>query len=147
MTMKKLLILLVLLTLSCKKQKIEESYLGIVNIEVTGNKEAVAHFEKGLLLLHSFEYYDSRESFRKASEADPNMAMAYWGEAMTHNHSLWHGQNFDQGMAAVQKLKARPGFRGILAPARLLEERENHQLVPDRFHFLILWRLHCASQE
>lgn len=106
--MKKLLILLVLLTLSCKKQKIEESYLGIVNIEVTGNKEAVAHFEKGLLLLHSFEYYDSRESFRKASEADPNMAMAYWGEAMTHNHSLWHEQNFDQGMAAVQKLKSVP---------------------------------------
>ena len=106
--MKKLLILLVLLTLSCKKQKIEESYLGIVNIEVTGNKEAVAHFEKGLLLLHSFEYYDSRESFRKASEADPNMAMAYWGEAMTHNHSLWHGQNFDQGMAAIQKLKSVP---------------------------------------
>ena len=104
--MKKLLILIVVVTFSCNKQKIEESYLGIVNIEVTGNKEAVAHFEKGLLLLHSFEYYDSRESFKKASEADPNMAMAYWGEAMTYNHSLWHNQNFDQGMAAVQKLKS-----------------------------------------
>ena len=137
--MKKLLILLVLATLSCKKEKIEESYLGIVNIEVTGNKEAVAHFEKGLLLLHSFEYYDSRESFKKASEADPNMAMAYWGEAMTHNHSLWHEQNFDQGLAVVQKLKsiksdapATPLEKDFVKAVKILYESDSVKIKRDK---------------
>ena len=89
--MKNLLILLMILMISCKKDKPEENYLGVVNIEVSGKPEAIPHFEKGLLLLHSFEYNDSREAFRMASKMDPNMAMAYWGEAMTYNHS--YGMN------------------------------------------------------
>ena len=90
-----------LLMISCKKDKPVESYLGVVKIEVSGKPEAIPHFEKGLLLLHSFEYYDSREAFKTASKMDPNMAMAYWGEAMTYNHSLWHEQDFEMGSAAA----------------------------------------------
>ena len=102
--MKNLMVLLMILMVSCKKDKPVENYLGVVNIEVSGKPEAIPHFEKGLLLLHSFEYNDSREAFRMASEIDPNMAMAYWGEAMTYNHSLWHEQDFEKGSAVVQNL-------------------------------------------
>ena len=31
----------------CEKQKPNPEYLGVVNIEITGKKEALPHFEKG----------------------------------------------------------------------------------------------------
>jgi tetratricopeptide (TPR) repeat protein len=34
------------------------------------------------------------------------MAMAYWGEAMTHNHPLWRGQFREKAMAVMQELGA-----------------------------------------
>lgn len=100
-----LLILSLALWISCKEQKPDPAYLGVVKIEITGQKEALPHFEKGLLLLHSFEYADSREAFKKASEIDPDMPMAYWGVAMTHNHSLWHEQDYEKGLEALKNLK------------------------------------------
>lgn len=78
--------------------------LGEINLIVTGDENAVPHFEEGLLLLHSFEYQDAREAFLKAQEVDPDFAMAIWGEAMTYNHGLWREQDYDKGQAALKKL-------------------------------------------
>ncbi len=99
------IIFLLLLVVSCQQNKPEKEYLGIVNIEISGAEKAVPHFEKGLLLLHSFEYDDAREAFKKAQELDPKMPMAYWGEAMTYNHSLWGEQDYDKGTAALAHLE------------------------------------------
>ncbi len=104
--MKKILFISLIVLLSCKQEKPETNYLGIVSIEVTGSENAVPHFEKGLLLLHSFEYADSREAFLEAQKQDSSMLMSYWGEAMTYNHSLWSEQDFDKGMEALKKLKS-----------------------------------------
>lgn len=103
--MKKILLLLLLIIASCKEEKKETSYLGIVDIQVTGDQKAIPHFEKGLLLLHSFEYADSRDAFIEAQKTDPNMLMSYWGEAMTYNHPLWSEQDFDKGIEALNKLE------------------------------------------
>ncbi|WP_443633530.1 hypothetical protein ABXT64_00995 [Candidatus Marifrigoribacter sp. Uisw_064] len=91
---------------SCKseKEKPSHKYLGVVNITISGNESAKPFFEQGLLLLHSFEYEDAREAFFKAQKADPLMPMAYWGEAMTYNHSIWHDQDYDEGVAALAPL-------------------------------------------
>ncbi|TXG34512.1 tetratricopeptide repeat protein [Seonamhaeicola maritimus] len=99
-----LFFLIVIVVVSCKKDKKKIDYLGVVNLEVSGNENAIPHFEKGLLLLHSFEYEDAREAFLKAQEIDSTLAMAFWGEAMTFNHGLWRGQNYEEGYAAVQKI-------------------------------------------
>ena len=104
-----LLLLLIVMLFSCKKELAKTDYLGVVDLEVTGSKKALPHFEKGLLLLHSFEYADAREEFLKAQEIDPKMVMAYWGEAMTYNHSLWHEQDYDKGVAALNKLTSLDG--------------------------------------
>ncbi len=90
--------------ISCKQKNTENSYLGIVNISVTGKESAQPHFEKGLLLLHSFEYEDARDAFQKAQKKDPKMPMAYWGEAMTHNHSLWQEQDYEAATTVLAKL-------------------------------------------
>ena len=65
------------------------------------SRAPVAHeeFELGVLALHSFWYEEARDHFRKAQELDPSFAMAYWGEAMTHDAPL-------QGPRGVQDSKA-----------------------------------------
>lgn len=68
-------------------------------------------FEKGLLLLHSFEYEDAREAFIEAQLIDSTFAMAYWGEAMTYNHSLWQKQEKEEALAALEKLAPTPDAR------------------------------------
>ncbi|WP_242118043.1 hypothetical protein [Aestuariivivens sediminicola] len=100
-----LLFILLIVFFSCKEKEQQSEHLGIVDFEVTGQNEAIPHFERGLLLLHSFEYTDAREAFIEAQKRDPNMAMAYWGEAMTYNHSLWREQDYQDGMNAVAKIE------------------------------------------
>ncbi|GGG59761.1 tetratricopeptide repeat protein [Bizionia arctica] len=103
--MKNLVYFLVcILIISCKNEVKKTDALGVVEFQVTGNNEAQASFEKGLLLLHSFEYDDAREAFLEAQKKDPNMAMAYWGEAMTYNHTIWGEQDYDAGFLAVEKI-------------------------------------------
>ena len=99
-------ILASIVLIGCKENTPKTEFLGMVNLEVSGNSKAVAQFERGLLLLHSFEYQDAREAFRNAQEIDPQMPMAYWGEAMTFNHSLWHEQDYDDGVEVLKKLQA-----------------------------------------
>lgn len=80
---------------ACSTSPKKTSDLGVVNLEVQGAPEAVEAFNTGLLLLHSFEYEDARAYFRTARSIDSTMAMAYWGEAMTFNHPIWHRQKPD----------------------------------------------------
>src|SRR5690606_18592894 len=96
--------LTLLLIVSCKQQETKKNNLGVVNITITGKKSAQPHFEKGLLLLHSFEYEDAREAFQEAQKEDPKMPMAYWGEAMTFNHSLWQEQDYEAATTVLAKL-------------------------------------------
>jgi len=93
-----------LFIISCKQQKTTNNSLGVISFTITGKETAKPHFEKGLLLLHSFEYEDAREAFQKAQNVDPKMAMAYWGEAMTYNHSLWQEQDYEAATTVLAKL-------------------------------------------
>lgn len=136
-----------LLLAGCQKQKPAQDYLGVVELEVTGKEGALPHFEKGLLLLHSFEYSDSHEEFKKASQVDPDMAMAYWGQAMTHNHSLWHEQDFEEGMEAIRKLKnidlskVTELERDFVSAVRVLYESDSIKSVRDKNYAAEMQRL------
>ena len=85
--------------------------LGETEFPNSGAADAQESFLRGLLLLHSFEYEDAREAFGEARRTDPDFVMAYWGEAMSHNHPIWFTQN----------TKAARGVLEALAPTR--EER------------------------
>jgi tetratricopeptide (TPR) repeat protein len=91
--------------------------LGEAQLVNSGNEEAKPHFDKGLLLMHSFEYEDARAAFVAAQQADADFALAYWGEAMTHNQPIWHRQQYEKGKAALEKLAATPAERLAKAPA------------------------------
>lgn len=97
----------------------EELELGKVTFEVTGAEEAKKHFIEGILLLHSFEYQDARTAFQEAIKIDPDFTMAYWGEAMTHNRTLWQGQDREDALAVLEQLGATPEERRLKASTPL----------------------------
>ncbi len=100
----------------------KSSKLGNIAFDVSGNSVAEPAFEKGLLLLHSFEYEDARTAFLEAQKLDSTFAMAYWGEAMTYNHSLWQRQEKEKALAALNKLATTAEEREKLAATELQKD-------------------------
>ena len=90
--------------------------LGRISFPNSGSAAAQPHFIRGVLLLHSFEFDDAAEAFREARRIDPGFAMAYWGEALTHNHPLWRYQNRDAALKVLAELGPTPEARRARAP-------------------------------
>jgi len=101
-----------------------EAVLGTVDFANSGAPEAQDAFTTGILYLHSFEYAPAAVWFRKAQAIDPDFAMAYWGEAMTHHHSLWRFQHLDAAREVLNRLGTNAEERAAKAPT----EREKHYL-------------------
>jgi hypothetical protein len=70
----------------------------------SGSAPAQPAFLRGVLLLHSFEYDDAIASFHEAQRLDPGFALAYWGEAMCFNQTLWFNENLEKARAALARL-------------------------------------------
>jgi tetratricopeptide (TPR) repeat protein len=96
--------------------------VGEVSFANSGSPAAQEPFLRGLALLHNFEYPDAAEQFRKAQSIDPDFAMAYWGEAMTHTHPVWFQQDLKAARAVLERLGATPEAR--LARAKTERERD-----------------------
>jgi tetratricopeptide (TPR) repeat protein len=90
--------------------------LGSLSFPTSGAPEAKPAFERGVLLMHSFEYEQAAAAFREAQEIDPAFAMAYWGEAMTHNHPVWNEQDRDAALAVLARYAPTPAERAARAP-------------------------------
>ncbi len=99
--------------------------LGEIRFPTSGPADAQAHFIRGVLLMHSFEYDRARRAFIEARTAAPKFAMAYWGEAMTHNQAIWGEQDRGAALAALARLGATPAERQASAPT----EREKLYLA------------------
>lgn len=92
--------------------------LGKISLPNSGATGAQADFIEGMLFLHNFEYDDAARSFQKAQQKDPNFALAYWGEAKTHNHPIWMDQNRDAAQEILNKLGSTLGARQAKAPTQ-----------------------------
>ena len=103
----------------------QEPRLGEVDFPNSGAADAQTAFERGLLLLHSFEYGPATDAFREAQEIDPAFAMAYWGEAMAYNHPVWFQQDREAALEALGRFAPTPEQRAAKAgPAAGGTERE-----------------------
>jgi len=63
--------------------------LGTVNFPTSCGAPVQERMEKGVALLHSFQYQQAETAFSEAAQQDPQCAMARWGEAMALYHQLW----------------------------------------------------------
>jgi tetratricopeptide (TPR) repeat protein len=95
--------------------------LGTIVFPNSGNRAAQTPFLRGVALLHSFEYHSAASAFREAQAADPGLALAYWGEALTYSHVLWRTEDLAASRAVLQRLASTPKER--LAKARTPRER------------------------
>ncbi len=94
---------------------------GEITFPTSGAAAAQPAFLEGVKALHSFQFDEAAEAFRRAQKADANFALAYWGEAMSHNHPLWAQQDTDAAKQALDRLA--PTHDARLAKAKLPKEK------------------------
>src|SRR5262245_61167031 len=104
----------------------QNAILGTINFPNSGAPAAQPFFIEGVKFLHSFEWEDAADRFRKAQQADPNFALAYWGEALsfTGGHHYPMQQDISSARKALVKLAATRADRLAKAPT----ERERGYL-------------------
>jgi tetratricopeptide (TPR) repeat protein len=93
---------------------------GEVAFANSGPASAQADFLLGLAQLHNFEYDDAAEHFRSVQKVAPDFALAYWGEAMTQNHPVWHEEDVNAAWEILKRLAPTPEIR----LAKVSNERE-----------------------
>src|SRR6188474_2151394 len=96
--------------------------LGTINFPTTAKPAAQALFLTGVKANYNFEFDLAGEAFRDAQKADPDFALAYWGEAMSHNHPLWAQQDLAAARKVLERLAPTAAARAAKAPAG--KERE-----------------------
>jgi len=87
----------------------------------SGNEAAQAPFLRGVKLLHNFQYEEAIKAFQEAQKADPEFGLAYWGEAMAHNYTLWAEQQTEDARKALAKLA--PAAEARAAKAKTAREK------------------------
>ena len=71
---------------------------------------------------YNFEFDLAAEAFRESQKADPDFALAYWGEALSYNHPLWAQQDIAAARKVMERLAPTAAARAAKAPAG--KERE-----------------------
>jgi tetratricopeptide (TPR) repeat protein len=111
--------------------------LGKVNFPTSCAAEVQPTIEKGVALLHSFQYTESGKTFADASKRDPHCAMAYWGRAMARFEQLWDFPNdktLREGRKDIEKAKKlqpgtprEQGFVNVAAAFFLNKSKMTHE--------------------
>jgi tetratricopeptide (TPR) repeat protein len=83
----------------------------VMTFPTSGSAAAQPVFLRGVTALHNFDYEEANEAFRQAQTIDRGFAMAYWGEAMTYNQTLWRNENLDAARQALARLGPTPDAR------------------------------------
>src|SRR6266478_4235031 len=80
--------------------------LGNLHHPVTTNSTlAQRFFDQGLTFAYAFNHDEAAGSFKEAARLDPNMAMAYWGIALSLGPNINLPQDTDRGKAAYEAIQ------------------------------------------
>ncbi|PYT46126.1 MAG: hypothetical protein DMG47_05870 [Acidobacteria bacterium] len=113
--------------------------LGKVNFPTSCTADVQPTIEKGVALLHSFQYKESEQTFTDAASRDPKCPMARWGKAMARFHQIWDFPN-DKTMKesrkdieAAQRLhSANPREKGFLDAAAAFFQKKSKMTHTER---------------
>src|SRR2546426_3981018 len=89
--------------------------LSPVRFPNSGSTAAQPSFLRGVTALHNFQYEDAVEAFREAQRIDRDFAMAYWGEAMAYNQTLWLNRDAARAREILLRLGPTPQARAAKA--------------------------------
>jgi hypothetical protein len=102
----------------------------LVHHPVTTSKPAAQRFfDEGLTLVYAFNREEARKRFVLASQADPNLAMAYWGIALAAGPNLNERMSPEDLAVANEALKRASALEGSAQP----EERRYIEALELRY--------------
>jgi tetratricopeptide (TPR) repeat protein len=87
-------------------QPVSTEKLGTVSFPTSCAASQQKAFERGVALLHDFWYDKAEQQFKDVIAADPDCAIAYWGEAMSIWHQIWDrpgAATLQHGLELVQQ--------------------------------------------
>jgi tetratricopeptide (TPR) repeat protein len=125
--------------------------LGKVNFPTSCTSDVQPAIEKGVALLHSFQYKESEQTFSEAATREPKCAMAHWGKAMARFHQLWDFPNDKtlkesrKDIETAKKLhSANSREQGFLDAAAAFFQKKSKMSHADRIkaYFTVLERLY-----
>jgi tetratricopeptide (TPR) repeat protein len=128
--------------------------LGKVDFPTSCAAEAQPTIEKGLALLHSFQYTESEKTFADAATRDPKCAIAHWGKAMATYHQIWDfpdDKTLKGGHKEIEKAqKLRPALpreQDFIHAAAAFFQKKSKMSHSDRVqaYSSALERLHAQS--
>ena len=106
-------------TTHAEQRALVMSDLGTIDFPNSGADAAQNAFETGIKALYSFEFAEAGEAFRAAQNADPNFALAYWGEAMSYNHTLWDETDREAAHRVLNTYAPTPEARAQKTPTEV----------------------------
>ncbi|MDO8433684.1 MAG: hypothetical protein Q7S58_14865 [Candidatus Binatus sp.] len=94
--------------------------LGHLHHSVTTNSPlAQKYFDQGLTFIYAFNHDEAAGSFKEAAQRDPDMAMAYWGIALSLGPNINLPEDDERGKAAYEAIqKARSLEPKVSEPER-----------------------------
>jgi hypothetical protein len=124
--LRRLFATLFLVSVLAPVQASEFADVGTLNFPTsTESAAAQDHFQRGVAILHSFGWKQAIAQFQAAQAADPDFALAYWGESLCYNHPLIREMDRDSPKEVLNRLAATPAGRQAKAPT----ERERGFLL------------------
>jgi tetratricopeptide (TPR) repeat protein len=95
----------------------------------TSDPGAQAAFDEGLTLLYAFNPEEARDAFERAAKADPRLAMAWWGVAMSYGGNINLGYSLGEAPAGLAAANKALGLQAGASPL----ERSLIEAVVKRF--------------
>jgi len=90
--------------------------VGNLAFPTSAKPEAQRHFLRGVAILHSFGWKQAIAEFQLAQKAQPDFALAYWGESLCYNHPLNSQMDFKEPRAVLARLGPDRASRIAKAP-------------------------------
>jgi tetratricopeptide (TPR) repeat protein len=113
--------------------------LGKVSLPTTCAADVQPTIEKGVALLHSFQYTESEKTFADAATRGPKCAMALWGKAMALYHQLWDfpdEKTLKEGRKDIEKAQkihsTSPREQGFINAAAAFFQKKSSMSHADR---------------
>src|SRR5882762_3308990 len=128
--------------------------LGNVNFPTSCTAEVQPTIEKGVALLHSFQYQESEKTFADAATREPKCAIAHWGKAMALFHQLWDfpdDKTLKEGRKDIEKAQklrsANPREQGFINAAAAFYQKKSKMTHAERTqaYSSALEKLHAQS--
>src|SRR5258707_5302504 len=128
--------------------------LGNVNFPTSCTAEVQPTIEKGVALLHSFQYKESEKTFAAAATREPKCAIAHWGKAMALFHQIWDFPDHKplkegrKDIEKAQKLRSdNPRQQGFINAAAAFYQKKSKMTHAERTqaYSSALEKLHAQS--